>query len=86
MDHSAELSSIIKSVGQCVNASDGKTSLTISTALCIVSSCSSEVITTANGIPDAVLVVDRMNTDVLNLSSDAVESQNTISLACWISA
>ena len=33
-------------------------------------------------IPDAVLAVDKMNTDVLNLSRDAVESQNTISLAC----
>ena len=43
---------------------------------------SSDVSITAKGTPLAVVLVERINTDVLNRFSEAVESQKTISVSC----
>ena len=60
----------------------GKICLTNSKAAYIVCSRSSDVSITAKGTPEVVVLVEIIKTDVLNRSSEAVESQKTISLAC----
>ena len=45
-----------------------------------MSSVSFDTMKTASGIPEQAVVVDNTGNDVLNLSNDDDESQNTISL------
>ena len=60
----------------------GKICLTNSKAASIVCSRSSDVSIKAKGTPEAVVLVEMIKTNMLNQSSEEVESQKTISLAC----